>query len=45
MRFSELYQTRLDPPPGSPVDEEGNFIPMADWDKDNWPVHIHRAKG
>ena len=38
------YRTRLDPPPGPPVDAEGNFIPLAKWDKDNWPVHIHRAK-
>jgi len=25
------YQTRLDPPPGPPTDEAGNFIPYADW--------------
>ncbi len=25
------YQTRLDPPPGPPTDESGNFIPYADW--------------
>ncbi len=38
------YQTRLDPPPGPPIDDEGNFIPMSQWDKDNWPSHIHLPK-
>ncbi len=31
------YQTRLNPPPGPPVDAEGNFTPMAEWDESNWP--------
>jgi len=44
MLTGKPYQTRLDPPPGPPVDEEGNFIPLAKWDKDNWPRHVHRAK-
>jgi len=44
MLTGKPYQTRLDPPPGPPVDAEGNFIPMAKWDKDNWPGHVHRAK-
>ncbi|MDA1277999.1 MAG: hypothetical protein O2960_28725, partial [Verrucomicrobia bacterium] len=35
------YHTRLDPPPGPPTDAEGNFIPMAKWDHNNWPPHIH----
>ena len=35
------YQTRLDPPPGPPTDEAGNFIPMAQWDPNHWPSHIH----
>lgn len=35
------YRTRLDPPPGPPADEVGNFIPLAQWDKANWPRHIH----
>jgi hypothetical protein len=35
------YQTRLEPPPGPPADAAGNFIPMAKWDKANWPSHIH----
>jgi hypothetical protein len=30
------YQTRLDPPPGPPTDEAGNFIPMAQWDETIW---------
>ncbi|MCM2370624.1 Eco57I restriction-modification methylase domain-containing protein [Aporhodopirellula aestuarii] len=39
------YQTRLDPPPGPPTDEAGNFIPMAQWDQNNWPSHIHPPRG
>jgi hypothetical protein len=40
------YQTRLDPPPGPPCDEEGSFIPLPHWEPgrprpENWPVHIH----
>jgi len=35
------YQTRLDPPPGPPCDAQGNFIPMAQWDRAHWPPHIH----
>lgn len=35
------YQTRLNPPPGPPTDSNGNFIPMAKWDPNNWPSHIH----
>lgn len=38
------YQTRLNPPPGPPCDAQGNFIPMAQWDRTNWPPHIHRPK-
>ncbi len=41
IRTGVPYQTRLDPPPGPPVDSEGNFIPMAEWDAANWPSHIH----
>lgn len=37
------YQTWLDPAPGPPTDAEGNFIPMAQWDANNWPEHIHSA--
>ncbi|MCS7033180.1 MAG: hypothetical protein NZ561_04190, partial [Phycisphaerae bacterium] len=36
------YQTRLDPPPGPPTDDEGNFIPMRQWT--SWPVHIHKPR-
>jgi len=35
------YRSRLDPPPGPPADAAGNFIPMAQWDRANWPAHIH----
>lgn len=38
------YQTALTPPPGPPTDTEGNFIPMAQWDANNWPKHIHKPK-
>lgn len=41
IRTGQPYQTRLDPPPGPPTDAEGNFIPMAQWDPNNWPSHIH----
>ena len=41
IRTGQPYQTRLDPPPGPPTDTESNFIPMAQWDKSNWPSHIH----
>jgi len=36
------YHSPLDPPPGSPCDEDGNFISMEQWDKDKWPKHIHK---
>jgi len=39
-----VYQTRLNPPPGPPCDEQGNFIPQAAWDPANWPPHIHRPR-
>lgn len=38
------YQTRLNPPPGPPCDADGKFIPMARWDRANWPSHIHLPK-
>ena len=38
IRTGQPYQTRLDPPPGPPTDTEGNFIPMAEWDPNNWPL-------
>jgi len=38
------YQSRLDPLPGPPCDAQGNFIPMAQWDRANWPSHIHPPK-
>lgn len=41
-----LYQTRLDPPPGPPVDAEGTFIPMAQWGTldPHLISHIHPPK-
>ncbi len=35
------YRSTLDPPPGPPSDAEGNFIPVENWDENNWPSHIH----
>lgn len=35
------YQTCLDPPPGPPVNADGNFVPTAKWDSNSWPSHIH----
>ena len=44
IRTGEPYQPRLDPPPGPPTDAEGNFIPMAQWDPNNWPSHVHQPR-
>lgn len=44
MRTGQPYQTRLDPLPGPPIDNEGNFIPMTQWDRANWPTHIHQPR-
>ena len=46
---SEPYQTLLDPPPGPPADEHGNFLPLPEWKPGhpkppNWPPHIHPPK-
>jgi len=27
--------------PRTPTDADGNFIPMTEWNKTNWPSHIH----
>jgi len=45
----EPYQTLLDPPPGPPADEHGNFLPLPEWKPGhpkppNWPPHIHPPK-
>lgn len=45
LRTGQPYQTRLDPLPGPPTDAKGNFIPMDQWDENNWPSHIHRPRG
>ncbi|MEZ6073807.1 MAG: N-6 DNA methylase [Pirellulales bacterium] len=44
IRTGQTYQTRLDPPPGPPTDAEDNFIPVAEWDENNWPSHIHQPR-
>lgn len=38
------YRSTLNPPPGPPCDSEGNFIPVEQWDKNNWPKHIHKCE-
>jgi hypothetical protein len=38
------YETRLNPMPGPPMDAAGNFISMDQWDRANWPSHIHPPK-
>jgi len=35
------YRSTLNPPPGPPCDENGNFIPVEQWDHTNWPKQIH----
>ena len=44
IRTGVPYQTRLDPPPGPPTDADGNFVPMSEWQPNNWPSHIHPPK-
>jgi hypothetical protein len=44
------YKTRLDPPPGPPADENGDFLPLPEWKHgqpkpSGWPSHIHPPKG
>lgn len=41
---SAQYQTCLNPPPGPPRDANGSFIPMAQWDPNHWPSHIHAPR-
>lgn len=43
-RPTARYQTALNPPPGPPTDAAGNFIPMVQWDRANWPAHIHQPR-
>ncbi|GEM_PF-2377137 len=38
------FQSQLDPPPGPPVDERGNFILPTEWTTPNWPSHIHSPR-
>jgi hypothetical protein len=50
MRSGIPYKIRLDPPPGPPADDHGNFLPLPEWKPDqpkppNWPSHIHLPKG
>ena len=50
IRTGKPYQTRLDPPPGPPADEHGNFLPLPEWKPgqpkpSDWPSHIHPPRG
>ncbi len=40
IRTGQPYETRLDPPPGPPMDADGNFVSYADI-ADHPPPHIH----
>jgi hypothetical protein len=40
IRTGQPYQTRLNPPPGPPLDAEGNFVRYAQI-ADNPPPHLH----
>jgi hypothetical protein len=49
-RTGNQYKTRLDPPPGPPADERGNFLPLPEWKPGqpkppNWPPHTHPPRG
>ncbi|MBN2138726.1 MAG: hypothetical protein JW720_13035 [Sedimentisphaerales bacterium] len=50
IKTGQPYQTILDPPPGPPADENGNFLPLPKWlpgqpRPATWPPHIHAPKG
>ena len=50
MRTGIPYKTHLDPPPGPPTDDRGNFVPLPEWKPGqpkpkDWPAHIHPPKG
>jgi hypothetical protein len=45
IKTGQPYETILDPLPGPPVDENGNFTPMSQWDVNNWPSNIHQPRG
>lgn len=44
IRTGQPYQTLLAPPPGPPVDMEGTFLAMTQWDRVKWPPNIHLPK-
>jgi hypothetical protein len=50
MRTGKPYKIRLDPSPGLPADEKGNFLLLPEWNPGqpkhpSWPPHIHPPKG
>ena len=46
MNTEKPYQTILDPPPGPPCDESGNFIPMEQWTRIiGRPIFTGQVKG
>lgn len=49
IRSGKPYQTRLDPPPGPPLNADGTFAKLPDWPAgtpkpNNWPPHIHEPR-
>lgn len=36
-----VYATQLNPPPGPPMVEDGNFLSMYQLNREHWPAHIH----
>lgn len=39
------YRSTLNPLPGPPCYENGEFIPMSQWDVNDWPKHVHHTSG
>ena len=44
IRTGQEYQTIVDPPPGPPIDADGKFVPVEEWDERHWPRHVHRMR-
>jgi len=49
IRTGKPYQTRLDPPPGPPLNPDGSFAKLPDWPAGapkpkDWPSHIHEPR-
>lgn len=49
IRSGKPYQTRLNPPPGPPLNPDGSFAKLQDWPAGaprpkDWPPHIHEPR-